>query len=47
MNEIRILKEQEVLDKQFRVYGTLENPLFVANDVAEWIELSIAMLLKC
>ena len=32
MNEIRILKEQEVLGKQFRVYGTPENPLFVTKD---------------
>lgn len=36
-NEIKLLKEQEVLGKQFKVYGTVETPLFVANDVAEWI----------
>lgn len=23
---------------QFKIYGTFENPLFLAKDVAEWIE---------
>ncbi len=34
---LEILKEQEVLDKHFRVYGTADEPLFLAKDVAEWI----------
>jgi prophage antirepressor-like protein len=37
-NEIMVLAEQEVLGKDFRVYGSLETPLFLAKDVAEWIE---------
>ncbi|MGE7864919.1 BRO-N domain-containing protein [Bacillus paramycoides] len=32
--------EQEVLGQGFKVYGTMENPLFLAKDVAEWIEHS-------
>nr|DAH94678.1 MAG TPA: homing endonuclease [Caudoviricetes sp.] len=40
MNELKVLNEQEVLGKQFRVYGTAEEPLFLAKDVAEWIEHS-------
>jgi prophage antirepressor-like protein len=40
MNELKVLNEQEVLGKQFKVYGIPEEPLFVANDVAEWIEHS-------
>jgi prophage antirepressor-like protein len=40
MDELKVLNEQEVLGKQFRVYGTAEEPLFVANDVADWIEHS-------
>lgn len=40
MNEIKILNEQEVLGKQFKVYGTPDSPLFMARDVAEWIEYS-------
>ena len=42
MNQIEIINEQEVLGKQFKVYGTFENPLFLAKDVAEWIEHSRA-----
>lgn len=40
MNEIEIIKEQEVLGKHFKVYGTPDNPLFLAKDVSSWIEHS-------
>ena len=40
MNELTILDERVVLEKEFKVYGTKENPLFLAKDVAEWIEHS-------
>lgn len=45
-NEIALLKEQEILGKQFRIYGTVENPLFVAKDVAEWIEYDLSSVNK-
>jgi phage antirepressor YoqD-like protein len=35
---LAVLDEREVLGKQFKVYGDWENPLFLARDVAEWIE---------
>lgn len=35
MNEVKIIKQQQVLGKQFKIYGNLENPLFLAKDVAE------------
>ena len=35
-----VINETEIMDKTFRVYGTFENPLFLAKDVAEWIEHS-------
>ncbi|PDZ88976.1 hypothetical protein CON47_25665 [Bacillus thuringiensis] len=39
--------EQEVLGRSFKVYGTVEEPLFLAKDVAEWIEHSnLTMMLK-
>lgn len=38
MNELKIINEQEVLGKDFKIYGTVENPLFLAKDVAEWID---------
>lgn len=40
MNNLTIINEQEVLGKHFAVYGDFENPLFLAKDVAEWIEYS-------
>ena len=35
---LEIINEQEVLGKEFRIYGTFEEPLFLAKDVAEWID---------
>lgn len=40
MKNVQVLKEQVLLGKEFRVYGTVEEPLFVAKDVAEWIDYS-------
>lgn len=40
MNGLMVINEQEVLGKQFKVYGTFEEPLFLAKDVADWIEHS-------
>ncbi len=36
--ELQIIDERTILNKSFRVYGTLENPLFLAKDIASWIE---------
>lgn len=46
MNELKVLNEQEVLGKQFKVYGTVEEPLFLAKDVAEWIEYDTSSVHK-
>ena len=40
MNELKLIEQRKVLGKEFRIYGDFENPLFVAVDVAEWIEHS-------
>lgn len=37
-NKIVVIDERKVLGKAFRIYGDFENPLFLAKDVAEWIE---------
>lgn len=37
MNEIAIINKSNLLGKEIDVYGTFEEPLFLANDVAEWI----------
>lgn len=35
---IQVLSETELLGHKFTVYGTAENPLFLAKEVAECIE---------
>lgn len=40
MNHLKVIHEQVVLNKKLKVYGTVENPLFLAKDVANWIEHS-------
>ena len=39
-NELQVIDEREILGKRFRVYGDFENLLFLAKDVAEWIDYS-------
>ena len=39
-SKLQIVKQQEVLGKDFKIYGDFENPLFLAKDVAEWIDYS-------
>jgi len=38
MNELQVITEKAILEKEFKIYGTLETPLFLAKDVAERIE---------
>ena len=46
-NELSIIDEREVLGKDFKVYGTFEDPLFLAKDVYKWIEHNnITLMLK-
>jgi anti-repressor protein len=40
LNNLQIIDQRELLGKDFKVYGTFECPLFLAKDVAEWIEHS-------
>lgn len=36
--EITIIDQKEILGRPVNFYGDWENPLFLAKDVAEWIE---------
>ena len=38
--ELQILNQRQILGKQFVIYGDMDNPLFMAKDIAEWIEHS-------
>lgn len=37
---LTVIQETEILGKKIRMYGSIENPLFLAQDVSEWIEHS-------
>lgn len=37
---LKVIDQREVLSQDFKIYGDLENPLFLAKDVATWIEHS-------
>ena len=34
---IKVIAEKEICGKQFRIWNTPEEPLFLAKDVAEWL----------
>lgn len=40
MSKLQVIEERKVLEKDFKIYGTKEEPLFLAKDVAEWIDYS-------
>nr|DAK78505.1 MAG TPA: BRO family protein [Caudoviricetes sp.] len=46
MTEMRIIDERVVFEKNFRIYGDFENPLFLAKDVAIWIEYDLSSINK-
>lgn len=35
---LEIVQETKILGKEIKLYGSIENPLFMASDVADWIE---------
>ena len=37
-NELMVFEQREVLGNDFKIYGDKESPLFLAKDVATWIE---------
>lgn len=46
--EIQVLKQTELLGQQFVVYGTPNDPLFLAKDVAAWIEhTDVSKMVQC
>jgi len=37
-DDLIVFEQRDVLGKDFKIYGDSENPLFLAKDVAEWID---------
>ena len=47
MNEITLISKSTFLGKEIDVYGNADNPLFLAKDVAAWIEHSdVSMMMR-
>ena len=38
MSVLQVIEQREILEKQLTMYGDFEDPLFLAKEVAEWIE---------
>ncbi|MEY8322064.1 Bro-N domain-containing protein [Lachnospiraceae bacterium 46-61] len=38
MSVLQVIEQREILGKQLTMYGDFEEPLFLAKEVAEWIE---------
>ena len=46
-NKLKVIKQSMLLGKEIDVYGTAENPLFKAKDVADWMEiLNVSDMIK-
>ncbi len=46
MKELKVFNNQEVLGKEFKIYGDVDAPLFLAKDVAEWIDYGVSNVSK-
>ena len=46
-DDLTVFEQRDVLGKDFTIYGDLDYPMFLAKDVAEWIEHSdVSMMLR-
>ena len=43
---MQVIEQREVLGKQLTMYGDFENPLFLAKEVAEWIDYDLSSINK-
>lgn len=47
MKKLKIINQQEILNNKFKIYGTIEEPLFLAKDVAGWIGIkNVSQMIK-
>lgn len=40
VEKVNVISSKNVFWKEVQIYGTFENPLFLAKDVAEWLEMT-------
>ena len=43
---LTVIDETEILGRNIKMYGSIEDPLFLAKDVAEWIDYSVSNVSK-
>ena len=43
---LTVIQETVILGKKIQMYGSIENPLFLAKDAADWIEYSVSNVSK-
>lgn len=47
MRNLEIIKKESILGKELKIYGDVEVPLFLAKDIADWIEhTDVSMMCK-
>lgn len=46
MGVLQVIEQREILGKQLTMYGDFEEPLFLAKEVAEWIEYDVSSINK-
>ena len=45
--EMKIIDERELFNRNFKIYGTVDEPLFLSKNIADLIEYSEGMFLIC
>ena len=46
MSVLQVIEQREILEKQLTMYGDFEDPLFLAKEVAEWIDYDVSSINK-
>ncbi len=46
MSVLQVIEQREILGKQLTMYGDFEDPLFLAKEVAEWIDYDVSSINK-
>ena len=44
--EMKIIDERELFNRNFKIYGTVDEPLFLAKNIAEMIEYDLTSVNK-
>ena len=45
-DDLEIIGQREILGKDCKIYGDIDTPLFLAKEVAEWIDYDVTSVNK-